>query len=129
MGLKKWFQRKDKDILENFQGGKIILKSNFANFFGQESKGRGQIRGNGLLILTEDELFFAMYLPKREFHIPIRSISNIETTNKHLGKTKLRALLKVNFSNEIGNADSCAWLVGDLDKWIQVLSETAFKKN
>jgi len=127
MALKRWFQKKDNEILKKLEGKEIILQSTYANFFGQESKGRGQIRGNGLIVLTKDELCFEMYTPKREFTIPLRSISKIETVKSHLSKTKFRPLLKVIYTNELGETDSLAWLVRDLDNWLHVLNQTIFR--
>src|SRR5690606_5453294 len=49
-----------------------------ASFFGQESLGVAQMRGNGTLILTDADLIFEMWVPKREFRIPLRSIQSLE---------------------------------------------------
>lgn len=84
-----------------------------ANFFGQESLGMGQIRGNGTLVITDENLYFQLWLPKREFWIPLNSITAIEMPRSHLGKSKLRPLLKVVFQNEQDQRDSMAWLVAD----------------
>ncbi len=127
MPLRRWFHKKDKEILKNFEGKEIIMRSSFANFFGQESKGVKQVRGNGLIVLTKDELYFEMYAPKRQFNVPLKSISKIETVKWHLKKTKSRPLLKVIYKNELGENDSLAWLVRDLDSWLNVLNQTILR--
>ena len=66
MAFKRWFKRRDNEILKNFEGKEIILRSTFANFFGQESKGARQVRENGLIVLTRDELYFEMYTLKNK---------------------------------------------------------------
>jgi len=101
--------------------GNVILKSMGVNFFGQESIGSAQIRGNGTLILHENALYFKRWAPKKEFIIPISKIEAIETPRSHLGKHITRPLLKVVFINESGQYDSIAWWVRKLDKWILAL--------
>src|SRR5258706_16044974 len=77
-----------------------------ASFFGQESLGGGQGRGNGTLIITGSELVFIRWLPGKEFVIPLKSIAGLETPSSFLGKTRFTPLLKVNFTNDHGQPDS-----------------------
>ncbi len=113
----KLFKKRINKILQNFSSEEIIAIDKFANFFGQESRGLAQMRGNGVLILTNSKLIFELFLPKRRFEILINDILNIEVVKSHLKKTKLRPLLKVIFKNERGEIDSVAWLVKDLQLW------------
>ena len=94
-----------------FPNAKTIIPG--ANFYGQESKGVMQMRGNGTLVLTESELYFEMLVPRREFRIPLAAIQALETPSSYLGKTNFRPLLKVVFRDESGNSDSMGWLVPD----------------
>lgn len=111
------FSKRSKIILDKFEGRDIIRSSIGANFFGQESLKLKQVRGNGVLILTPRELYFEMWWPKRVYRISVDSILDIEVTKWHLKKTKGRDLLKVIFTNPLGETDSSAWLVRDLDLW------------
>lgn len=127
MHLGKWesetmFKKRKTEILKNFDSSKIILGPSSANSFGQESLGLGQVRGNGILILTNNELFFGMYLPKKDFNIPLNAIAKIDIVKSHLKKTKSRKLLKVHFTNMNGQPDSIAWLINDLDTWVYTLN-------
>lgn len=118
----KWFLGKRvKRILDRFKSRRVLKTSTSADFFGQESLGIRQVRGNGVLILTEEELYFQMWVPNREFHIPVSSIVGVETPKSHLGKTKLKPLLKVIFKNRKNEIDSSAWLVKDLSVWREAL--------
>ena len=117
------FKKRTDVYLKKFQHKNIILTSNGANFFGQESLGRTQIRGNGLLLLTSDELFFGMWLPKREYLIPLVSIHELESPKSFFGRTKFRPLLKIVFTNDSGETDSCAWLVRDVKLWSKRIEE------
>ena len=88
---------------------------------GVESAGVLQVRGNGNLALTEEELLFAQWVPNRLLRIPRASIVEVTTAKAHLGKTVGRKLLKVVWTNERGDRDSIALWVGDLDGWLVAL--------
>jgi len=89
-----------------------------ASFFGQESRGPTQMRGNGTLILTNSDLIFEMWLPSTEFRIPLRSIQALENPISFLGKSRFTPLLKVVYTNEQGATDAMAWQVPDLSGWM-----------
>ena len=121
--LKKTLRKQAEEVLNRFQDRKIYAYSSGANCFGLESLGQKQFRGNGILVLTEKELFFEMLLPKKEFNIPIRNIVKIETPKSHLHKTKFKPLLKVIFKNDKGELDSVAWLIKDVFQWKENLEK------
>ncbi|MCD4775968.1 MAG: hypothetical protein K8S15_07940 [Candidatus Aegiribacteria sp.] len=102
-----------------------IITSPVANLFGIKSRGMKQVRGNGTLLLTSSQLYFRMLLPKKEILVPLRSITSVETPRSFLGKTKGRKLLKIDFRNDTGGTDSAAWLVADLEKWVEAIRESA----
>ncbi|NHK32911.1 MAG: hypothetical protein FK730_16305 [Asgard group archaeon] len=123
------FVKRSRKIIENFPNQDIIRVFAGANFFGQESVGVWQFRGNGVLILTSEELYFELWMPKnRSCRIPIQSIVKVETTKWHLKKTKNRILLKVVFINENGETDSAAWLIRDLEQWINAIEKIRASK-
>ena len=115
------FKKRTQEIEEKFVGKNIILSSRGANFFGQESKGLGQVRGNGVLLLTDKELYFGMWTPKKELRIPLVAVKSVETPKSFLGKSVLRKLLKVTFENDLGDIDAVAWYIKDLVPWTQDL--------
>ena len=115
------FRKKTSRILEKYAPLGIVKSSVGANFFGQESLGVKQIRGNGVLLLTSEELIFELWLPNRILRIPISNIRSIEETKWHLKKTKGVKLLKVVFTNEKYTEDSAAWWVTERDQWTQLL--------
>ncbi|MHA1784934.1 MAG: hypothetical protein ACTSVY_10790 [Candidatus Helarchaeota archaeon] len=120
--IRRFAERRKRKILTRFKDKKIFLVSIMANFFGIESKGHRQIRGNGVLILTEDELFFQLLLPKREYLIPISSMVKISKPKHHLKKIKFIRLLKITFKHN-NVIDSAAWYLKNLDEWISTLEE------
>jgi hypothetical protein len=121
--LKKIFRKRINEIYEKYKEKNILLVDDSSNFFGLESLGVWKVRGNGVLLITEDELFFGMWKPKKELIIPIRSILEITNPKSHLHRSVFKPLLKVVFNNENGEADSAAWYVRELDKWNDTLKE------
>jgi len=102
--------------------GLALIRSDDANSLGVESEGPWQVRGNGTLALTSEELLFAQWLPDRLLPIPRRSIVEVTTTRAHLGKTIGRNLLKVVWTPEIEDRDSIALWVKDPEWWIEALN-------
>jgi hypothetical protein len=68
-------------------------------------------------------LIFELWLPNREFRIPLRNIVTIETPTSFLGKSRFAPLLKVVYTSDQGKADSMAWQVRDLGAWMRLLDE------
>ena len=121
--VKKLFQKRINEILDKFKDKIIILSLNSANFFGQQSCKSTQVKGNGVLILTDEDLYFEMWRPKKILQIPISSVLKIEITKSFLHKSVFRKLLKVVFTNQEGDEDAAAWWVTSLDKWIEKLEK------
>ena len=99
----------DAERSENVQG------------LGLESRGKGQVRGNGWLVLTADELRFRQWVPDRETRIPRSAITAVETDRWWLGKSVGRKLLVVRWRTPEGGEDAMAWNVRDLDDWLAAL--------
>lgn len=102
----------------------ILRIDKFANFFGLRSRGRGQVRGNGVLALSGSSLCFRMFLPKRELQIPLADITGVETPLSFLSKGIGRPLLEVKFAAPDGCEDAAAWYVRDLPEWKRLLAGT-----
>lgn len=105
------------DVASRLAGEGIVLADESANFFGVESRGGAQLRGNGHLAASPERVLFVMWLPRRELTIRRDRITSVERTKSHLGKSVGRELLRVRFTNDAGEADSAAWLVRDLAAW------------
>jgi hypothetical protein len=103
----------ESDVL---RGRPAVRVDQQANFFGVESKGVTQMRGNGTLVLTADELVFALWLPRTLVRIPLRDIVTVDEAKSHLGKSIARSLLRVRWRTA-GIEDTVAWWVPDLAGW------------
>ena len=90
---------------------------------GLESRGKGQVRGNGSLVLSPGELRFAQWVPHRETRIPLDAVTLVETRRVWLGKTVGSKLLCVRWRMPEGGEDAMAWEVRDLDGWLAALRD------
>ncbi len=102
---------------------KEIRAETDANFFGLESKGITQIRGNGILLLTTTQLVFGLYKPATDVVIPLSKIVAIDLVKWHLGKSVFRPLFRISFINQDGLQDSAAWLIPDPYYWKTLLEK------
>ncbi len=119
--LRSLARRKEASARQRFPHALRIDRS--ASFFGQESRGAPQMRGNGTLILTDSELIFEMWVGSSQFRVPLSSIRSVENPQSFLGKSRLTPLLKVAYRNEQGADDAMAWHVADLAGWMRQLEE------
>ena len=114
----------DRQTQEIFPPEQIVLTEYNANFFGLQSRGAGQIRGNGVLVLTHNELGFRRFFVRLELSIPLEQIQDVRLVNSHLGKRIVGyKLLWVQFQNSTG-LDAVAWLVKNPEQW-QMAIESA----
>jgi hypothetical protein len=95
-----------------------------ASFLGLQSKGAGQMRGNGTLALTSDELAFVLWMPHQTIRIPLRDIVMVDTAKSHLGKSLATPLLRVRWTTA-GIEEIVAWRVVDLSGWLTDLQSTS----
>lgn len=103
-------------IFDKFDRAEIIGATTRANSFGVKSKGGAQVRGNGALVLTRDELYFVRAAPREEYIIPINSIRKVFMPKVFNGKSVFVPLLCVDYDTEYGE-DSIAWALKHADKW------------
>ena len=119
--LRNTARQKEAGARERYPNARHVDRA--ASFFGQESRGGTQMRGNGTLILTDSDLIFEMWVPNREFRIPLRSIQSLENPASFLGKSRFAPLLKVVYTNDQGTTDAMAWQVPDLSGWMRLINE------
>jgi hypothetical protein len=119
MGLLRYFGRRAHR--KRLEGLDLLLEEPGANSLGVQSAGPWQVRGNGNLALTEEELLFAQWVPDRLLRIPRSSIVEVSKAKTHLGKWIGRPLLKVTWTRDDGEQDAIALWVRDLDRWIAAL--------
>ena len=125
--LRRRYIRLRDSINQHWKPSSILMSN--ANSFGQESLGVKQVRGNGIIVLTNSEVYFEMLMPKKSWTIPVSSIQAVENPTSHLGKTRGIPLLKVVFQNQQGAIDSIVWQIHDVSIWTKTLQEMIQKKD
>ena len=103
--------------LEQELGGMVRRSANVGGL-GLQSRGRGQVRGNGRLVLTDVELRFRQWIPQRETTIPLAAVISVGTERSWLGKWVGSKLLCVRWRTPDGSEDAMAWHLRDLDGWL-----------
>ena len=110
-------KRHEASLAGRFRDTEVLLADRRANFFGRLSGDRLQARGSGILVLTPSGLFFSLLLPRREFLIPLETITGVRTARSFLGRTIGRTLLVVEFTAPDGRPDAAAWATSDTELW------------
>ena len=116
--------KSEAEIDELFDESVIELRAPMANFFGRTSQGKTQLRGNGPLVATTDQIWFRRIGANDALEIPRVSITATEIVSSHLGKSVGRPLLKVTFRTPDGSIDDVAWYVPDAHGWASALEPT-----
>eukprot|EP01084_Bolivina_argentea_P021638 40199_1 len=93
-------------VNEKFNQEDIILKNTRAICGGVQSKGKSAAT-TGILVLTEDVLFYIQYLgsQKEEIEIRLNKIQNIKTAKSWLGHPTLAKWLIIEYKNNQNRAD------------------------
>jgi len=120
--IRRLLRRALREVRTGYPEHVRILTDPMANLFGLASLGRRQVRGNGILLMTDSEVYFRMLAPRREIRFSLSAIRSLSTPRGFLGKTKGRALLGIEFTGEDGARDSAAWMVRDLESWLSELA-------
>jgi hypothetical protein len=116
-------RKRAEELFRNYHKDRIIYFSREVNFFGQKSEEGLNIKGNGSLLLTPDQLHFKKWIPDQDLIIPLKNIKNVERVDSFMGKSKNRPLLKIDFNNKDGKMDSAAWLLDNMHNWENVLKD------
>ncbi len=108
-------------LAKRYSSGDILCHDNFAEYFGMESFKGKQVRGRGVLVLAQNELYFLRLHPRMELCIPLKKIKRCVTPSSFLGKSIDKSLLKVEFQDKDGALNGVAWHVGDLKTFTTAL--------
>lgn len=93
-------------------GGEPALREGNVRSLGQLSLGRGQVRGNGHLAVTDDAIVFTLMVPRRTVRIARDRVTGVGEVRAHLGTWVGRTLLRVDFIDDDGRPDAIAFDVG-----------------
>jgi len=121
-----YLKRKQDEVKASFEKKfakkKIQFMDKYALYVAKQSDGYSHFRGNGYLVLTDDELYFERQLDRKIIIIPIGSIVKVERTKRLGGQSPGKMMLKVVFETQDGEQDAIAWKVKELEQWIKEIS-------
>ncbi len=104
-------------IREHFDKTEILKSTVSANYFGRQSLGGRQVKGNGALVLTKDTLYFKRAVPHLEIIIPLTSILEISMPRSFNGRSVGGKLLCVEYKKE-QEQDAIAWSLPGTGEWV-----------
>lgn len=107
-----------EEVAKRYAAEDILLQDLKANSFGVQSDGGKQLRGNGALVLSAQELYFIRALPRAEYVVPLDKIIAVEIVKVHAGKAVPYDLLRVEYRTDAGE-DAMAWWVEEPEAWKQ----------
>lgn len=102
-------------IAAAYREDQIVLSDALANCFGKQSLGAMQLRGNGGLVLTQDQLHFIPLAGAPSVQVSLKDLTDVELVGSFLGKAVGRKLLKVSWGGE--TADAAAFVVKEPERW------------
>jgi hypothetical protein len=119
-------QWKDKHwIKQRFGPGEVVIMSFGVTYYGCESVPGKILKQTGVLILLKYGLLFRTRFFGKEFKIPKESIKDIYATKMHKGKNLYQYVLKIDFVNSSGGADSAAFRVPFPKQWMTAIENVS----
>jgi len=109
-------------IQQKFDKEEIIGMTTSANFFGKQSKGGKQLRGNGAFVLTKNQVCFIRAVPFKEYVIPLKSITEVSLPNSFNGRSVFSKLLCIQYKTDSGQ-DAMAWAMKDPESWKKAIDK------
>ena len=104
-GVVIWWLRRKKTLVARAweREGRVFLRRPVGiNFSGLESQGMGQIRGNGFMALTDQDLRITRAAPAAEWRYLHRDIKGVGLEASFLGKRRGRMkVLVITFEQDI----------------------------
>lgn len=77
------------------------------------------IRGNGLLVLTENAIHFVLWAPLKFLRIPLENILYLDIVKKFAGRWGRLPMLHIKYRSEFFEEFETAWAISNAGKWIE----------
>jgi hypothetical protein len=117
-----------REVRHQFAHVPITLMSPNAYFRGFARSWDGQWRGHGVLLLTDEVLYFRPWQGRMDITVPVRRIEEVKANSRH-GKTKLRVpRLQVSYVGMDDQLRVATWQVKDPQRWIAALLAVCERK-
>ena len=100
----------------------ILLSANGANCLAFPGE-KITLRGNGLLVLTPEELHFRMWAPEKILELPLQNIVSADLVKSFAGRRGRFPLLHITFHGGDGRIMETAWSVVAPKDWARRINE------
>jgi len=112
--------RTDKFWRRENPGAVVVLSANGANCMAFPD-GKITFRGNGLLVLTPEELHFVMWASDKRLRIRLSDIKFVGTVRKFAGRLGRLPMLHIKFLRD-GELLETAWTVANANSWVDEIT-------
>jgi hypothetical protein len=125
-GVVAWLRHQKQQVINRWeQEGRVFLNRPVGiNFSGQESRGMAQIRGNGFMALTDQDLRIMRAGPPAEWRISHHQIKEVTLEPAFLGKRRGMRVLVVTFE-QAGQRDRLGVYVRAAAAWKEDIARAA----
>ena len=120
--LKKRQDELAASVERRFRDKHIRMLDRHAFFIALKSDGYSHSRGQGYLVLSDEELYFERLVGRKVVLIPLGAIVNAGKTGRLAGQGVVRNMLHIEFKDENGDLDAMGLVVKELDRWIQEIN-------
>jgi len=124
LGIIFWFKRRQSRAYEEARAAigkaKLLLEEPTALWVGIDANGNQSVRGNGILLLTDEDLYFRQLLPQAEIRITRSDIVRIERPDLTKGTGQGRLICAV-YLDPDGSEQREAWMVEEHAQWVDAL--------
>jgi len=122
-----WFRRRQTkaygDALLAVEGAEIVLEEMSALEIGKNNAGEQAVLGRGILLLTQDQIYFQRLLPRSEIRVKRARILRVERPDFTAGIGNAgKRLIQVHFTSPQGQEQSHTWMVEHHSAWVDALS-------
>jgi len=112
-------------VERQFRNVKIVASSDRVEFRGLDRVWDGQWRGLGILVLTDDFLYFRLSDRNMDLNVPISRIERVHLGTDGVGgkKVKGRRYICVEYRAFDGQLRTATWSVRNAETWERLISE------
>ncbi|MDY0042724.1 MAG: hypothetical protein RBS57_20625 [Desulforhabdus sp.] len=110
-------------VRQQFNGIPVRSLATSAYFYGMERNWDSQWRGNGVLLLTEEILYFRLWARNLDLTIPLDRVKSVELSRGE-GLARLRRKrFRVVYQGADDHLRAATWLAGKPQNWVGLLRE------
>jgi hypothetical protein len=116
-------------VQRQFRNVKIIASSDRVEFRGLDRIWDGQWRGLGVLVLTDDLLYFRLSERNMDLSVPVSRIERVDVAGEGEQVALRRRQIRVAYRAFDDQLRTATWNIGDAKKWKELIVAAMNGKN